>query len=135
MFETTLQLDTTVALLNNKPHNITQRQFKLLLYVTTAAKQSITKAVKSTTLCVVSVKQHVTQAMIHAKMEAIILYKLSKFEILWLPWITHHLPPDLDGSLLWCVWGRCPFTQDKPSQLAGTCPGETDVSPEHPDDE
>lgn len=100
MFETTLQPDPLVALLNNKPRNITQRQFKLLLYVTTAAKQSIAKAWKTNKLCDISVKQRVTQAMIHAKMEAIILDKLDKFESLWLPWITHILPPDLNYSLL-----------------------------------
>lgn len=38
MFGTTIQLDPSVALLNNKPRNITQLQFKLLLNVTTAAK-------------------------------------------------------------------------------------------------
>lgn len=45
-----------------------------------AAKQSIVKAWKSNTLCVVSVKQRVTQAMIHAKMEANILDNFAKFE-------------------------------------------------------
>lgn len=100
MFGTTIQQDPSVALLNNKPRNITQLQFKLLLNVTTAAKQATAKAWKSDKLCEVTVKQRITQAMIHAKMEAIILDQLDKFNTLWLPWITHFLPSNLDYSLL-----------------------------------
>lgn len=96
MFDSTLLPDPTVALLNNKPQNLTHFQYKLQLYVTTAAKQSIAKAWKSSTLCIVLVKHRVTQAMIHAKTEAILLDKLSKFESLWLPWINHHSPPGFD---------------------------------------
>lgn len=82
MFGTTIQQDPSVALLNNKPRNITQLQFKLLLNVTTAAKQTIAKAWKSDKLCEVTVKQRITQAMIHATMEAIILDQLDKFNTL-----------------------------------------------------
>lgn len=44
MFSITLPPDPAVALLNSKPHHITHRQFKLLLFVTMAAKQIIAKA-------------------------------------------------------------------------------------------
>lgn len=82
MFGTTIQLDPSVALINNKSRNITQLQFKLLLNVTTAAKRTIAKAWKSDKLCEVMVKQRITQAMIHATMEAIILDQLDKFNTL-----------------------------------------------------
>lgn len=79
MFNTTLIPDPTVALLNSKPQTITQRQFQLLLYVTTEAKQAIAQAWKTPTLCVMTAKHCVTQAMIHAKTETIYLNKIPKF--------------------------------------------------------
>lgn len=100
MFKVSLTPDPTVALLNSKPQTITHRQFKLLLFVTTAAKQTIANAWKLNTLCIMSVKQRVTQSMIHAKTEAILFDKISKFESLWKPWINHYLHPGLDSSLL-----------------------------------
>ena len=100
MFSTTLLPDSTVALLNSKPQNITIRQFKLLLYVTTAAKQSIAAVWKTYTLCIVVAKHRINQAMIHAKTEAIYLNKISKFETLWSPWINHHLLRGFDLTLI-----------------------------------
>lgn len=44
LFDTSLTLDPTVALLNHNPMALTHHQFKCLLFVTTAAKQTITKA-------------------------------------------------------------------------------------------
>lgn len=100
MFKFITPPDPTVALLNNKPQTLTQCQFTLLSYITMAAKQSIAKSWKSKTLCIVLVKHRITQAMIHAKTEAILLDKLSKFKSLWHPWIDHHLPPGFDCTLL-----------------------------------
>lgn len=100
MFNATLPSDQTVALLNSKPQALTHCQFKLLLFVTTAGKQSIAKAWNLTSLSILSVKQRVTQAMIHAKTEAIFLDKVSKFKKLWNPWINHGLPPGFDCLLI-----------------------------------
>lgn len=99
LFDTSLPPDPTVVLLNNKPLALT-RQFKLLLFITTAAKQTIAKVWKSPSLCTLTVKQRVTWAMIHAKIEAVILDKVSALEKLWRPWIAHYLPSGLDNSLL-----------------------------------
>lgn len=64
MFSITLPSDPAVALLNSKPHHITHCQFKLPLFITTTAKQTIAKAWKSALLSILSVKRRVTQAMI-----------------------------------------------------------------------
>lgn len=57
LFDTTLQPDPTLALLNLKLQKLFQRQFKLLLQVTTAAKQMIAKSWKTSSLCVLCVQK------------------------------------------------------------------------------
>lgn len=94
----TLIPDPSVALLNLKPANISHRQLKPLLQITTAAKQTIAKAWKSTAL-ILAETQHRIKAMIHAKMEAIRSDKVVKFERLWYPWVARYLPSDFDDSV------------------------------------
>lgn len=80
MFDSPLLHDPAVALLNSKPQAFTFSQLKLLLFATTAAKQTIAKALKSSSLCILAMKHRITQAMIHAKTEAVILYKVANYE-------------------------------------------------------
>lgn len=76
MFDSPLLHDPAVALLNSKPQAFTFSQLKLLLFATTAAKQTIAKALKSSSLCILAMKHR----MIHAKTEAVILYKVANYE-------------------------------------------------------
>lgn len=99
MFKVILLPDTHIALVNSKPHALSNRQFKLMLFVT-AAKQVIAKVWKTDSLDISLVKQGVTQSSIHAKTEAIYLDNISKFKALWTPWIEHFLSPGSDTSLL-----------------------------------
>lgn len=67
IFKITLPPNPTTALLNSKQHALSHRQFKLMLFVTTAVKQTIANAWKSDSLYILSDKNRVTQSMIHAK--------------------------------------------------------------------
>lgn len=100
LFNISMMPDSAVALLNLKPPSITHWQFKLCLQVTTVAKQTIAKAWKSPTLYILSTQNRVTQALSHAKIEAVLLDKVSKFEKLWSLWVEHYLPSNVDHSLL-----------------------------------
>lgn len=88
-----------MALLNKKPPDVTDLQFKLLLQVTTAAKQTTAKAWKNSQLTVLETKNRVTRAMVHAKIGAVLLDRVRKFELLWKPWVDHYLPSDFDNAL------------------------------------
>lgn len=100
LFAVTISPDPSIALLNLKPANLTRNQFKLLLQVTTAAKQTIAKAWKSPNLAISETKHRINQAMIHAKTDAIAQDKICNFQKIWLPWVTHFLPSNFDDSLL-----------------------------------
>lgn len=100
LFKDTLSPDPTVSLLNKKLSCLTSQQFKLLLQVTTVAKQVMAKAWKTRSLCILAVKTKITQSMIHSKVEANILDKVPKFQALWCPWVKHYLPTNFDKSLL-----------------------------------
>lgn len=100
LFNCTLDPDPATAILNQKPLAVTSQQFKLLLQVTTAAKQTIAKAWKSPHLSIVETKNRITRAMIHAKVEAILVVKVKKYENLWKPWVYHYLPVDFDSTPL-----------------------------------
>lgn len=76
MFKVILLPDTHIALVNSKPHALSNRQFKLMLFVT-AAKQVIAKVWKTDSLDISLVKQGVTQSPIHAKTEAILIIYLN----------------------------------------------------------
>lgn len=45
-------------------------------------------------------KNRITQAMIHSKIEAKILDKVPQHTKIWQPWIEHFLPTDIDEHLL-----------------------------------
>lgn len=57
LFNIPLSPDPAAALLNLKPSELTQPQFKLLLQLTTAAEQIIAKTWKTPTLCNPAVKK------------------------------------------------------------------------------
>lgn len=59
MFTIILLPDSTTALLNSKPHALSHHQFKLMLFVTTSAKQVIAKAWKTDSLSILLVKQSI----------------------------------------------------------------------------
>lgn len=56
LFDKMLLSDRSVAVLNLKTTSLSQRQFKLLLQITTATKQTIAKSWKTATLCVLVIK-------------------------------------------------------------------------------
>lgn len=95
----TIVPDPAIALLNKKPPDVTYLQFKLLLQVTTAAKQTIAKAWKTPHLTILEIKNRVTRAMVHAKIEGVLLDRVKKFKCLWRPWVDHFLPPNFDNAL------------------------------------
>lgn len=45
-------------------------------------------------------EHRITKAVIHGKIEVVILDRVPPYEKLWKPWITHYLHPDFDVSLL-----------------------------------
>lgn len=90
-FAVTIFPDPLIALLNLKQTTLSSNQFKLLLQITTATKQTIAKAWKSPTLVLTETKHRINQAIIHTKIEAITQDKISKFKKIWLPWMTHCL--------------------------------------------
>ena len=100
LFKKTIKPDPSIALLNLKPTSISHTQFKLLLQITTAAKQTIAKAWKTPTLMISETKTRINQAMTHSKTEAITNDNIAKFEKIWNPWVTHFFPPNFDITLL-----------------------------------
>lgn len=100
MFDGSTPEDPAVALLNLKPDTLTKSQFKLLMHLTTAAKQTIAKAWKSPCLVLPETIGRMNKTMIHSKMLAIETNKIRKFETQWHPWIRHCLPPDFQEELL-----------------------------------
>lgn len=96
----TLEPNLTIALLNLIPQDYTRAQRCLLLHLFTAAKQMIAKAWKTSALSIIKMKNRITQAMIHSKIEATIIDKVPQHFRIWQPWIEHFLPPDIDKSLL-----------------------------------
>lgn len=97
--ETNVIIDPATALLNLKPAELSHNQFRLLIQLTTAAKQTIAKAWKTQTLVVAEAKHRMNKALIFGKMTAIETNKVMKFKKVWNPWVKHHLPPDFDESL------------------------------------
>lgn len=95
----TIPFDPAMALLNLKPEFITHTQFKLLVYLFTAAKQTLAKSWKSPTLDINEAKAKMNYYMTHAKMIAIELDTIPRFEVIWQPWITYSMPT-LDKSVL-----------------------------------
>ena len=95
----TLLPDPSLALLNHINGDYTRAQVRLLLQLTTAAKQTIAKAWKTPKLHITEVKHRVTQAMIHSKTEAIVLDRVPRHDKIWSPWVENFLPPDFDATL------------------------------------
>lgn len=100
LFETPIQPDPKIVLLNVAPSELTRNQSCLLFYVMTAAKQTIARSCKSSAVCTVTTKSKVPQVMIHAKIEATPQGKVRQYTKIWQPWIDKYLPPDFDASLL-----------------------------------
>lgn len=100
MFVVPVQPNPTTALLNLKPDCLTHAQFKLFLYLLTAAKQTLAKAWKTPSLAITETKQRMNNDMIHPKMEAIEHNQVPKFHKLWQPWIKHYLPLSFNDSVL-----------------------------------
>lgn len=78
--ETNIHPDSATALLNLKPAELTHTQFQLLVQLTTAAKQIITKAWKSQTLVAAEAKRRMNRALIYVKMTAIENDKIREFK-------------------------------------------------------
>lgn len=100
MFEIDITPDPVIAILNLKPACLTRKQFKLFLQLLNAAKQTIAKAWKTTTLNLVEVKHRMNNALLHAKMEAMDCDKFSTFISIWDPWIKHGLSPGFEEQVL-----------------------------------
>lgn len=92
--------DPAIALLNLQPASLTGTQFKLLILINTAAKQTIAKAWKNKNLIVAEVKHRMNKALIFAKMTAIEENNINKFHLIWQPWVKHFFTSDFDQSLL-----------------------------------
>ena len=100
VFKKSITPDPTTALLNLKPDCISYAQFKLFLQITTAAKQTISKAWKTATLLVSETRNRVHQAMLHSKSEAITNDSIDIYETIWNPWVTYTISSNPDDSLL-----------------------------------
>lgn len=100
LFQHPIEPDPAIALLNLIPSDFTRSQTRLLLQLTTAAKQTIARAWKTPKLSLAEAKNRVTQAMIHSKIEATILDRIPQHLKIWNPWTEHFLPPDFDKNLL-----------------------------------
>lgn len=98
LLQTTLDSDPSLALLNHVSTDY-KSQICLLLQLTMAAKQTIVRAWKTPTLNVAEVKNRITQAMIHGKIEATILDCIPQHLKIWHPWVENFLPPDFEGLL------------------------------------
>lgn len=94
--------DPAIALPNLKPASLTMVQFKILIHINTAAKQTIAKAWKNKNLIEAEVKHRMNKALIFAKMPAIEDNNINKFHLIWQPWVKHFLTSDFDQSLLPC---------------------------------
>lgn len=75
-----MTLDPATALINLKPGNITHTQFKLLVQLFTAAKQTLAMAQKSSNLVVKEALIKMNNTMTHVKMLAIEMDMIPKFE-------------------------------------------------------
>lgn len=96
----TLDPDPSLVLLNHVQGDYTRAQLRLLLQFTTAAKQTIARSWKTPKLTIAEVKNRVTQAMIHSKIEATILDRIPPHHKTWAPWVEHFLLPNFDSHLL-----------------------------------
>lgn len=65
----------------------------------TAAEQTLAKAWRSPTLVKNKAKAKMNYFMTHAKMIAIEMDAIPRFEAIWQPWITYTMPT-LDNSVL-----------------------------------
>lgn len=100
LFNMTFDPDPSLVLLNHNTLECTRAQFFLILQLMTAAKQTVTRAWKPTSLCAIETKHKVTQAMIHNKIKATIQDKKFKHLKIWQPWVGHFISPGFDDSLL-----------------------------------
>ena len=98
--EKKISLDPKTALLNLKPDNLSLTQFKLIIQLLTAAKQTLAKAWKSPNLPLNEVVNRMNNAMIHAKMMAIDTDTITRFEKIWKPWITYTIPNVFNNDVL-----------------------------------
>lgn len=78
LFSTSMASDSLIAFLNSCLLDLTSGRFKLLLQVTTAAKQTMVKAWKQSTHSIVKTRNKITQAMVHAKVKHVLLDKVMK---------------------------------------------------------
>lgn len=100
LHQITLKPNPAVVLLNLIPQDYTRAQLRLLLQLFTAAKQTIAKAWKTPILSIAEMKNRITQAIVHSKIEAKILDKVPQHVKIWQPWIQHFLPAGVDEHLL-----------------------------------
>lgn len=75
----TLYTEPEVALLDRNTFELSKRQFKLLMDVTTAAKQTLAKARKTPNLCLTKTGNRVSQVMIHGKIEVTLQDRISAY--------------------------------------------------------
>lgn len=92
--------DPAMALINRKPEFLTHNQFKLLIQLFTAAKQTLAKAWRSPSLIVEEVVNRMNVTMTQAKMVAIDNDSFVKFDKIWQPWISNYLPSTFNKEVL-----------------------------------
>ncbi|XP_077334709.1 phytanoyl-CoA dioxygenase domain-containing protein 1 isoform X2 [Lithobates pipiens] len=92
--------DPIIALLNLKPAFLNQKQFKLVLTLLIAAKQTIANAWKTDVVNIAETKRRMIQSFIHAKMDAIDKNQMTKFDIIWKPWIKYYTSDNIDNRVL-----------------------------------
>lgn len=100
IFKKIIQPDPYLTLLNLKPEWLTLSQFKLMIQLITAAKQTVAKAWKSPTLVLAETIHRMNNTMSHAKMVAIDQNQIPKFEKLWHPWIKQQFLSNFNDSVL-----------------------------------
>ena len=88
-----------MALLNLRPDSHSHMQFKLLVQLFTAAKQTLAKSWKSPKLVLHEAIAKMNYTMTQAKMAAFELDMIPKFERMWQPWIAY-IMPTLDNRVL-----------------------------------
>ena len=82
-------LDPKMAIFNLKPDNLSYIQFNLISQLLTAAKQTIANAWKTPNVLISETVSRMNTAMTYAKMSAIEVDTIARFESIWEPWITH----------------------------------------------
>ena len=96
----TIPMDPKIALLNFKPDGISHARFTLTRQLLTAAKQTIAKAWKSPNVNLNETINRMNTAMIYAKITAIEMDTIARFEDTWKPWLEYVTKKTFNGDVL-----------------------------------